>query len=461
MDPRIASFVILGLGLMFAVGIEKALSRSNILSLPIVYVAAGWALFSLPFNLPNINPLIDSTDIYALEYITEFIVIVSLMGAGIAIDRPLNWPNWKQIWPLLGVTMPITILLVALYGWWALSLAPASAILLGGVLAPTDPVLARSVQVGPPGKDKRHDLRFNLTVEAGLNDGLAFPFIHLAIAAIGMTALGSWTLLWLAEDVFWRIGAGTLVGYLVGWAAGWFVFQRYAGSDAPDVEKSMEEYSTSEGPIVFGALLLAYGLAELCHGYGFLAVFVAAVIVRQREARSSYHRVLHHFIEQIEKVILVAMLLAFGGMLASGVMDELTWAQAGLGLLLIFVIRPLGGLIGEFKSPLPRRGKAAMAFLGVRGLGSIYYLAYAQNHGDFPGMMTLWGTVSFAILASIVIHGTTTMRLMKYVEDAGAHVYRKDDDEAAADNRSAAAAHKAAARKKSPEEQMEGDISEG
>ena len=205
-DPRMLMITVVGLGLVLAVSLERRLAKVW-LSLPIVYVAAGFAVWSLPVDLPVINPSYDGFDALALEYVTEFIVIASLMAAGIAIDRPVSWKNWRQIWPLLVIAMPLTVAAVAFLGWWALGLAPASAILLGAALAPTDPVLARSVQVGPPGEDQRHDVRFSLTVEAGLNDGLAFPFTYLAIAAVGMSALGTWTMEWVALDLVWRIAA--------------------------------------------------------------------------------------------------------------------------------------------------------------------------------------------------------------------------------------------------------------
>ena len=428
-DPRILMFVMIGLGLVVAVALEKFLSRHSWLSLPIVYVAVGWAAFTLPLNLPDLNPVHDWVDVKGLEYLSEFIVIVSLMAAGIAIDRPVTWRNWKQVWPLLAITMPLTILFVGLWGWWAMGLAPASALLLGAALAPTDPVLARSVQVGPPGQNERHDVRFSLTVEAGLNDGLAFPFTHLAIAALGMTALGGWTWAWLAEDVIWRILAGCAIGYGVGRAGGWYVFERGADEMPEERDVSISEYSTSEGLIVLGTLLLAYGLAEIAHGYGFLAVFVGAVTARQRENASRYHKISHHFIDQIEKIVLVLILFGFGGMLASGVLDALDWPTAALALLLVFVIRPVSGLLAESINGLPLHGKAAVAFLGIRGMGSIYYLAYAQTHAPFTQVDRLWAGVTFAIFVSIVIHGVTTVRLMRNVENVGAHLHVGQDKE--------------------------------
>lgn len=434
-DSRILAFVLIGLGLMVAVGLERYLAKRSWLSLPIVFVAIGWAVFSLPLGLPSVNPATDWVDAASLEYLTEFIVIVSLMAAGIAIDRPLGWKNWKQVWPLLAITMPLTIAAVALWGWWAMGLAPASAILLGAALAPTDPVLARSVSVGPPGGSERHDVRFSLTVEAGLNDGLAFPFVHLAIAAIGMATLGWWTVGWVAEDVVWRVAAGVAVGYAVGRAGAWYVFERGADelpeaadeeeeeTDEAESDEPPTEYSTSEGLIVLGTLLLAYGLAEMVHGYGFLAVFVGAVITRQRENASRYHKMSHHFIDQIEKIVLVLVLFGFGGMLASGVLRPLDWPTAAMALLLVFAIRPLAGLVGESINGLPLHGKLAVAFLGIRGMGSIYYLAYAQNNAEFQQLDMLWAGACFVILVSVVVHGVTTVRFMRSVESVGAHLH--------------------------------------
>ena len=431
-EPRILAFVIFGIGLILAVRLEKVLARFW-LSLPIVYVAAGYLLYSLPMGLPNINPTYDGFDALALEYITEFIVIASLAAAGIAIDRPVSWQNWRQIWPLLVIAMPLTIAAVTFLGWWALGLPVASALLLGAAMAPTDPVLARSVQVGPPGNNERHDVRFSLTVEAGLNDGLAFPFTYLAIAAVGMTTLGSWTLEWAALDLVWRIAAGVAVGWAVGRAGAWYVFEREADQpmEAIEGEDSADQprYSTNEGLIVLGTLLLGYGLAELVEGYGFIAVFVGAVTARQREKASRYHKLSHHFIDQIEQIVLVAVLFGFGAMLASGVLDSLTWPAALVGLALIFVIRPLAGLLAESFCSLPLIGRIAVAFLGVRGMGSIYYLAYGQNHAQFEGLDILWATASFTILVSIVVHGIVAGPLIAYAERRRAHIHEGEEEE--------------------------------
>ena len=160
-------------------------------------------------------------------------------------------------------------------------------------------------------------------------------------------------------------------------------------------------------------------------------MFVAAVTARQRENASRYHKISHHFIDQIEQIVLVAVLLGFGVMLASGVLNALTWPAALVALALVFIIRPVSGLLAESRSDLPIAGKMAVAFLGVRGMGSIYYLAYGQNHGDFEGLPLLWSTVSFAILVSIVVHGVLAGPLIAFVEGRKAHIHIGQEEDIA------------------------------
>jgi NhaP-type Na+/H+ or K+/H+ antiporter len=242
-----------------------------------------------------------------------------------------------------------------------------------------------------------------------------------------------WTIQWAALDLVWRIAAGIAVGWAVGRAGAWYVFEREADAPIEEIDEESEsadqpKYSTSEGLIVLGTLLLAYGLAELAEGYGFLAVFVGAVTARQRENRSRYHKLSHHFIDQIEQIVLVLVLFGFGAMLASGVLASLTWEGAAIGLALIFIIRPLSGLLSESFCGLPLPGKLAVAFLGVRGMGSIYYLAYGQNHGNFYQFDQLWAIASFTILVSIVVHGIVAGPFIRLVEERCWHIHDGEDE---------------------------------
>ncbi|HEX9953580.1 MAG TPA: cation:proton antiporter [Rubricoccaceae bacterium] len=415
MDPRILTFILVGLGLWGAVALQRPL-KNSVFTLPMLYIGFGWLAFTLPLGLPRLDPVAVEAHTQATEYLTEFILIVSLMGAGLAIDRPFTWRGWGQVWPLLGVTMVLSVGAVAALGWWGLGLAPASALLLGAALSPTDPVLARSVAVGPPGETERDDVRFDLTVESGFNDGLAFPFTYLAIAAVGHAGLGEWALV----DVLWRIAAGVAVGVAVGAAGGWYVFRQ--SGEVGDDGHAVDDEPTREGLTVVGGLLAAYGLAEAVEGYGFLAVFVGAVAARHVERKSDYHEKSHHFIDQLEEIVLVGMLLGFGGLLAGGILDALTVPAALLALAVVFVVRPLAGIAGTIGDALPLPGRLAVAFLGVRGMGTVYYIAYAQSHARFEGLDVVWATGAFAILVSVVVHGLTADAIMRRLERRGDNI---------------------------------------
>ncbi len=181
------------------------------LSLPIACISLGVIVAFLPLpSVPTVNPLASRA---ATERITEFVVIISLMGAGLKLDRPMGWRSWAITWRLLGISMPLTIAAIAALGWGFLGLSLASAILLGAALAPTDPVLASDVQVGPPNTEEEDDVRFALTSEAGLNDGLSFPFVHLAITIAVYQAGGDASIQeWLLVSVVWKLAAAVVVG---------------------------------------------------------------------------------------------------------------------------------------------------------------------------------------------------------------------------------------------------------
>ncbi|GGL08483.1 cation:proton antiporter [Caulobacter rhizosphaerae] len=397
---------LLGLGVvvLLIAWLPMALSRLP-LSVAILCVLIGVVVFHggvLPFRS---DPLRFST---LTERLTEIVVIVSLMGAGLKIDRRIGWRRWESSWRLIAVTMPLSILAVTLMGVHGLGLPLAAALLLGGALAPTDPVLASDVQVGPPRSGEDGEARFALTSEAGLNDGFAFPFVHLAVGLGLAGGVVSAPLLthWLAVDVLWRVAAGAGVGWAVGRALGWATFK------APHARIS----GTGDGLVALGATLVAYGVAEAAHGYGFLAVFIAALALRETERDHAFHEAMHDFAEQVERLLMMLVLVLLGGAVAGGLLDSLTWKEVAFGLALVFVVRPLAGWIGLTGAPHSKRERAVVAFFGIRGLGSFYYLAYGLNHGDFHRWDRLWAITGFVVLCSILVHGVTATPLMTRID---------------------------------------------
>lgn len=389
--------VLVGIAVLGTVALPRLLDNRPI-SFPIVYVAFGAVVFALPLGLPAADPLEFGT---VAERSTELGVIVALMGAGLKIDRPPGLTRWQSTWRLLGITMPVTIGAAVVLGWGVVGLTVPAAMLLGAVIAPTDPVLAADVQVDPPRKGESDEIRFALTSEAGLNDGLAFPFTYLAIAmATAGVAPSNWLLEWVTIDVIYKIGVGVLLGWILGRVLARFVFQFPASTR---LAKAMG------GAEALAATLIAYGLTELANGYGFIAVFVAAIEIRGYEREHEYHQELHDFAEVTERLVMAVLLVLFGGAIATGLFDALTWQGALVGLALVLLVRPLAGLLGLVGYP-PERN--AIAFFGIRGIGSFYYLSYALNQASFAGAETVWATVGFAVLVSIVVHGVTAAPVM-------------------------------------------------
>jgi NhaP-type Na+/H+ or K+/H+ antiporter len=278
------------------------------------------------------------------------------------------------------------------------------AMLLGAAMAPTDPVLASDVQVGPPGSGEEDEVRFGLTSEAGLNDALAFPFVHLAIlASVGGLATSQGLIDWGLVKVGWKIAAGLGMGWAVGAAFGWLLFR----------DSSRQLSHLGDGLIALAATFLAYAVTELAHGYGFLAVFVAAVTIRNWERDHDFHEEMHDLSDQIERLLMMLLLVLFGGALANGLLASLTWNDVAVALVILLIVRPVAGLLSLIGAPQPFREKVLLAFLGIRGVGSIYYVAYGLNHGEFGDSERLWALVGFIVLASIIIHGVTATPLLE------------------------------------------------
>jgi NhaP-type Na+/H+ or K+/H+ antiporter len=286
-------------------------------------------------------------------------------------------------------------------------LTPAAAVLLGAVLAPTDPVLASDVQVpAPAGDEDDDDVRFALTSEAGLNDGLAFPFTNLAILiALNGVAPSGWLGDFLLVEVLYKLSVGLLGGVVVGRILAWGIFARR--SPLP---------RTRDGMMALAATLIAYAVTEMVGGYGFLAVFVAAVVIRNQERKHSYLEVMHQFSDQIERLLSAVILVLFGGALASGILGYLDWPGVLVAVVIVLVVRPLAGVAGLARSPMPGRERAAIAFFGIRGVGSFYYLAYASNQVEFLQVEQVWAVTALVVLISVLVHGVTATPAMAYID---------------------------------------------
>ena len=417
-------YLVAGGCLLLAIVLPDLLSRWAV-SAPMVLVAVGMVIGLTP--LPDGMPLDPQENRATIEHVTELAVIVALMGVGLALDRPLELLKrdsrraWAPTWRLLAIGMPLSIALVALVGWWAVGLPLAAAVVLGAALAPTDPVLASDVQVAGPQTgdhevDERDELRFTLTSEAGLNDGLAFPFVYVAILLATEGAVGGWAFEWVGWYLVGKVLIGVVAGWVVGRVLGMIAFRSRSAS--------LRVAERGESLLALAALISAYGVGEVAGGYGFLSVFVCAMTFRTAERTHDYHAAMHDVAERLERLLTLFVLLALGIALTRGLLDALDWRGVAVGLALIFVIRPVSGILAL--APFARRTHQtgglsrpqmwAAAFFGVRGVGSLYYLAYASGESSDLGTDWLWSTVAFTIVVSVLVHGVLATPVMRRLD---------------------------------------------
>jgi NhaP-type Na+/H+ or K+/H+ antiporter len=404
-------FAVVGVGALLASMLPRLL-EGRPFSLPLVFLALGLFLGAVPGLPIDASPAGHAA---FLQHFTEVVVIIALMGAGLSLDRRVGWRRWRNTWRLLAIGMPLSILCVGVLGMGLLGLAPAAAILLGAVLAPTDPVLAGEVQVGEPTTEEldeetaEDEVRFSLTSEAGLNDALAFPFVYFALAlAEKGTDVGSWLPHWFAVDVVYRLGVGVLGGLAVGWILSRLFFSAR--------RETMRLADHREGSVALAATFLAYGVTELLQGYGFLAVFVAAVTIRNSQRFHGYHVVLHQFIEQVERLLTVLVLLLIGAALTDGLLLEARPLDLAVAAVILLVVRPVVGVLSLVGASGTLRERATIGFFGVRGIGSIYYLAYGLTAYDFVEQGRLYAIVALVVAGSVVLHGVTAGPAMRRLD---------------------------------------------
>jgi NhaP-type Na+/H+ or K+/H+ antiporter len=406
------------------------------LSTAMLYLLVGLGVGPLGLGLMAPSP---HADAHMLERIAEVVVLLSLFTAGLKLSAGLSERRWLLPVRLALNAMVVTVALIALAAWLFLDLPPGACILLGAILAPTDPVLASDVQLQEAGDTDR--LRFALTAEGGLNDGSAFPLVMLGLGLLGLHDLGTWGWRWFAVDVLWATAAGLGTGWLLGIAIGRLVLH---------LRREHKEAVGLDDFLALGLIGLSYGCALLLHAYGFLAVFAAGVALRALEQRQSngnaslprvekalvdpdrsvadklavhpqhgpafMARAVLGFNEQVERIGEVAVVITIGALLWA-----VPWTQAAWWFvpLLLLVIRPLAVRLGMGRSRVSEGQRWLIGWFGIRGVGSLYYLMFALNHG-LPAQLAdqLIALTLSVVVTSIVVHGVSVTPLMGAYEKA-------------------------------------------
>jgi NhaP-type Na+/H+ or K+/H+ antiporter len=291
-----------------------------------------------------------------------------------------------------------------------LGLSPGRAVLLAAILAPTDPVLAASVQVGLPGSGEEGETRFALTSEAGMNDGLALPFLALGAAMIAHDSRpGVWILKWLGVDLIW----GVAIAAAIGFGCGWLLVR--ANQLLPE---RLQLSRSNEGLASVGVAFLVYAAANAARGYGFVAVFVAAITIRNFGHALDYAQRITESARRLERLLAFLVLGLFGGTIASGVLAGIGWREAVFALLALLVVRPIATLLGFIGSAHPAPVRLALGYFGIRGLGSLYYVSLAAAIASFGASRTLWPVTALTVLLSIVLYGITASPALRLLDRA-------------------------------------------
>lgn len=408
-------FIFLG-SLLLIVGFTESYIKAAPATAAVVYLIIGFVFGPMGLGLFHFNPLEESA---LLEFLAEIAVLISLHCAGVKMPVPVKMSDWHTPLRLAIVSMTLTVALVALVGHYWLGLPLGAAVLLGAVVAPTDPVLATEVQARHTGDTDR--LRFSLTCEAGINDGSAFPFVMLGLGLLGLHDLGDNGWRWLAMDLIWATGAAIGIGILSGSSVGWLVRR---------TRKTFPHSEFLESFLGLGLIAFAYGVSEAANAWGFLAVFSAAVALRHAELKHTggqrdhsgepageaaqlddlgpivhVHQRSLDFNEHLEKIAEIVLVLLIGGSLF---WDSWSWHAVGFAAFLFLVARPMSVQIGLFGSKSSMRLRTMASWFGVRGIGSLYYLMYAIQQGLPEDIaLDLVHVVLVVVALSILVHGVS------------------------------------------------------
>lgn len=414
-------FMLVG-ALLLAMGLITPVIKRLPITSAIIYLAVGILVGPMVLGLFHFNPFKQSA---LLEVLTEIAVLISLFAAGVKMPVPVTLARWRTPVLLAFLAMAVSVGLVALFAYYLLALPLGAAILLGAIVAPTDPVLATDVQIRHP--HDRDRLRFILTCEAGMNDGTAFPFIMLGLGLLGLHELGEFGLHWVLMDVLWATTAAIAIGVAIGSAVAYLIEQlRRNGRD----DGLLEDF------LGLGLIGVVYGLSLLISAWGFLAVFFAAVALRQTELKLGGDAPKHPqqlqtemldasdegppiphvseaslvFKEHLERLSELVLILLIGGSLF---MDSWSWRAVGFALFLFTIARPLSVLTSLLGSRTPWRILGMTSWFGVRGIGSLYYLMYAIQHGLAEDLaVELIQLTLIVVTLSIVAHGISVKPMM-------------------------------------------------
>jgi NhaP-type Na+/H+ or K+/H+ antiporter len=376
----------------------------------LLYLAAGLAI-SLGLGLSGAGHLTPLGDHALLREVCDIALIVSVFGSGLAVERTVDRSSWRLIGLLLVVGIPATIAAIAGFAALTMGLGLGAAAVLGAALAPTDPVLAGDLGLGPPGGPVLGEPRLSLHTEAGANDGLAAPFVvgALLLARHGGTGwIGHWVTVGVLLHVAVAVALGALAGSLAVAVARWLRV-RADGEAGEDGRGAHVLARRALQAFVIAVPFAVYCACEPLGAYGLVGVFVAGFAFRRGEHDELLHARAHGISESAGRVTECVAVVLLGSLITTrglGVPGIGGWLIAPV---LIVVVRPLLVLVVAVRTPLSLGERLYLGFFGVRGVAAIYYAALIAGSRVLAPHATevvVWTTL-ICVTVSIFLHGVT------------------------------------------------------
>ena len=343
--------------------------------------------------------------IAVMEGYSLLVVAIAVMAAALRMPPKLLRLEKADVCLMLLLVMPAMWILTTL-AVWPMMPTWKEALLLGAILTPTDPVVAGSLLTGPFAKEHVPEkIRHLLTAEAALNDGLAQPFIAVALF-LTLQLNQSWSSMFLGEAL-WPVLLGALVGLGVGLPIGGLCCR---------LVQSKEMDETSMLSITLAMTFLILGLCHLWHANGIVGTLVAGIVFDSRV--NAHTRKDEERLQGVIEQFFTLPAFAFFGCMAPWAAWSNLWPQGLLVAAAVILIRrlPIVLLVGG-KLAATTRGKDVffVGWFGPLGASALYYGAYS----DARGASTLWPLVTLAVLSSLIAHGVTATPLSRWMSRDG------------------------------------------
>lgn len=378
---------------LFAYGLlARKIAQADITA-PMLFTALGIACG--PAGLGWISATTTDHSIKVIAEITLILVLFS-DAAQIRFKHLIQFERYPM--RLLMIGLPLTVIAGTIAAYGLFQLPWFSALILAIILTPTDAALAKNVMEK---KTIDRNLRHSINVESGLNDGIALPVLLLAIAVVNAGGIEQLDTGYWLEFISLQLIFGTLIGILIGRAGGFLINFTHKNRWISPMYQRLSSISLA---------IIAFSAAELLHGNGFIAVFLAGLSMQTK------HKVvierIKEFGEAEGQLLTLAVFFIFGAVFIPAAWPHLSQETLLYAFLSLTLVRMIPVWISLIGTGLSFKAKGFLAWFGPRGVASILYLLLVidslSGQAGSSFYNALLSTTVATILLSVFLHGLST-----------------------------------------------------